>query len=220
MSIAKTPATLGLVAALFALILAPTAFGPGPTSAQYALPVVLYGTAGLQDGDTVVAFADGEECGSSTVSAGFWQIPELYPGDCNGAGVPGATITFTVNGVRADQVLTWGQFGYTPPDAVAGITLTTGGTGPATLLPPGAPTLSRSSGLAIFDGGSINELEAAATARCPGGASIWVNEPSGNGYLPFVVQAGVGHIVNRPFTGAYRDGFDGPEPVIVTGCKS
>ena len=218
MSIAKTPATRGLVAALFALILAPAVFTAGPVAAQAGdLPAEFYGVGGLQDGDVVVASIGAEECGSSTVADGGWTI-SVQPGACNGAAVSGATVTFTVNGVLADQSATW-EPGYAPADPASGITLTTGGTGPVTLLPPDAPTLSRSSGLAIFSGGSIDELEAAATALCPGGANIFTNEPGGNGYLLFVANARF-DIVNTSFRGAYSGGFDGPEPVIVQDCKS
>ena len=218
MGIAKTPATRGLVAALFALILAPAVFTAGPVAAQSSgdTPAEYYGR-GLQDGDVVVASIGDDECGTSTVAGGVWSI-SVQPDACNGAAVSGATVTFTVNGVLADQTVTW-EPGWAPADVVNGITLTTDGTGPVTVLPPGAPTLSRSSGLAIFDGGSIDELEAAATALCPGGANIWVNEPNGNGYLLFVANARF-DIVNSAFRGAYRDGFDGPEPVIVNDCES
>lgn len=223
MSIAKTPATRGLVAALFALILAPAVFTAGPVAAQGSgdLPAEFYGVGGLREGDVVVASIGAEECGSSTVAGGVWTI-SVQPGACNGAAVSGATVTFTVNGVLADQVATW-EPGYAPADPVSGITLTVtgaGGTVPADpVAPPLTATLSRSSGLAIFSGGSIDELEAAAAALCPGGANIWVNEPSGNGYLLFVAKARF-EIVNSAFRGAYSGGFDGPEPVIVQDCKS
>lgn len=218
MSIAKTPATSGLVAALFALILVPAVFGPGPATAQGILGIDLYGT-GLEDGDVVVVSINGEECGTLPVAAdGVWAI-RVYPGDCNGEAEDGAPITFTLNGDLADQTVTWAA-GWLPPDPVNGITLTVGGTGPSVVNgPPEPPTLSRNSGLAIFGGGSIADLEAAATALCPGGASIWVNEPSGNGYLLFVANARF-DIVNSAFRGAYSGGFDGPEPVIVNDCKS
>ena len=108
-----------------------------------------------------------------------------------------------------------------PPDRSTGIVLTVGGTAVPVDPdgPPEPPSLSHSSGLAIFSGGSIEDLEAAASALCPGGAEIWVNEPSGNGYLLFVAKARF-DIVNTAFRGAYSEGFDGLEPVIVNGCKS
>ena len=217
MSIAKAPATRGLVAALFALILAPAVFTAGPVAAQAGdLPAEFYGVGGLQEGDVVVASIGDEECGTSTVTGGIWTI-SVQPGACNGAAVSGATVTFTVNGDLADQSATW-EPGYAPADPASGITLTVTGAGGTLPADPSGASLSRSSGLAIFSGGSIDDLEAAATALCPGGASIWVNEPGGNGYLLFVANARF-DIVNSAFRGAYSR-FDGPEPVIVNDCKS
>ena len=55
-------------------------------------------------------------------------------------------------------------------------------------------------------------------AACPGGSTLWVNEPHGDGYLPFVPNPEF-DIVNAPFMSAYGDGFDGPEAVIVSDCN-
>ena len=62
---AKGLATLGFVAALFALILTPMFFGAGSVQAQGAIPADLYG-GGLAEGDVVVASIGDSECGTST----------------------------------------------------------------------------------------------------------------------------------------------------------
>lgn len=220
MSNMKAPAIPGLVASLFAFVLVPVLWGPAPAAAQLAseLPANFYGTY-LDEGDVVVAYIGGEECGSSTVTDGLWLIT-LQLNGCDGRAVSGATVTFTVNGAQADQSWTWTP-GFAPDDPIKGIDLTVGGGAGRMPVSPGGPPepprLSRTQGLAIFSGGSLDDLEAAGLAACPGGVTIWANEPGGNSYLPFVAGALV-PIVNRPFTSAYPDGFDGPEPVIVKDC--
>ncbi len=220
MSNAKRAAFPGFLVALFALALAPALVGPGPAVAQVTPQKAdLYG-GGLQEGDVVVASIGGVECGTDTVSAednGEWYI-EVGAGACGGAAVEGARITITVNGNTADQFVTWSD-GYTPPDRANGIALTFEGSSVSADPegPPPTATLSRSQGLAIFSGGSLDELEAAVLYACPGGATVWANDPSGDGYLPFVPTAIP--LVNAPFRSVYADGFDGPEPVIVNQCS-
>ena len=221
MSNARTPALPGLVASVFMLVLASALWSSGSASAQgYDLPAELYGS-GLPDGTTVAAHIGDTECESTVVEDGAWLI-RLYSGDCGGAAVDGARITFTVDGVQADQYVIW-SVGYGPPDLAAGIELTVGGGAPVAVDPvdpvgpPEPPRLSRTQGLAIFSGGSLDDLENAALALCPGGATIFANAPGGDDYLLF--RAGAPFpLVNAPFEAVYGDGFDGPEPVIVTGC--
>lgn len=224
MSNARTLALPGLVASLFMLVLVPGLWSSGPAAAQTTdPPAEFYGT-NIADGIVVAAIIDGTECDSSTVTGGLWHIT-LQPDSCGGLAVNGARVTFTVDGVQADQFVTW-RAGYGPPDIARGIDLTVGG-GAGTVSadpadpdgPPEPPRLSRSQGLAIFSGGSLDDLEAAALAACPGGANVWANAPGGEDYLLFVAGAPF-QIVNAAFTRVYGDGFDGPEPVIVTGCKT
>ena len=225
MSNARTLALPGLVASLFMLVLTSALWSAAPATAQLAdPPASLYGT-GLDEGITVAANIDGVECHSTTVDAtGAWAIA-VYKGECGGGAVSGARITFTVDGVQADQYVTW-AVGYAPSDVVKGIVLTVGGGAPVSADPaddgdgpPEPPRLSRTQGLALFSGGSLDDLEAAALAACPGGANIFANEPSGDGYLLYVANAPFA-IVNAAFTRVYGDGFDAPEPVIVTDCKT
>ncbi len=219
MSNAKRVAFPGFLVALFALALAPALMGPSPAVAQTPQQANLFGS-GLQEGDVVAALIGGVECGTHTVAAehdGWWDIV-IRTGACGGAAVEGAKITFTVNGKTADQFVTWTD-GYVPPDRANGITLTFEGSSVSAdpKGPPPRATLSRTQGLAIFSGGSLDELEAAALYACPGGVTIWANEPSGEGYLPFVPHAIP--ILSAAFRNVYADGFDGPEPVIVNQCK-
>ena len=220
MSNAKRAAFPGFLVALFALALAPALMGPGPAVAQVTPQQANLFGSGLQEGDVVAALINGVECGTHTVAAedgGWWHIV-IRSGSCDGGAVEGARITFTVNGNTADQRVTWSD-GYVPTDRQNGIVLTFEGSS-VSVDPEGPPltaTLSRSSGLAIFSGGSLDELEAAALAVCPGGALIWANEPSGDGYRSFVPSPAIA-ILNAAFKAAYPDGFDGPEPVIVEQC--
>ena len=225
---AKGLANLGFVAALFALILAPMFFDAGSVRAQGAIPADLYG-GGLAEGDVVVASIGDSECGTSTAGPNGGWFVRVYPGDCGGAAVSGATINFTINGDPAAESITF-EAGYAPDDAVNGDTLTLWVAPPpmpeatpampeaTPEAPPAPPSLSRSSGLAIFSGGSVQQLEAAGVAACPGGSVIWVNEPHDGGYLAFVPKATF-DIVNVPFMSAYSGGFDYPEAVIVTECN-
>ena len=219
MSNAKRAAFPGFLVALFALALAPALMGPGPAVAQTPQQADLYG-GGLQEGDVVAALIGGVECGTHTVSAednGGWYIV-VGAGACGGAAAEGARITITVNGNTADQFVTWSD-GYSPPDRANGIALTFAGSSVSADPedPPPTATLSRTRGLAIFSGGSLDELEAAALYACPGGVTIWANAPDGDGYLPFVPNAPI-PLLNAAFRSAYADGFDGPEPVIVNLC--
>ena len=121
MNLTSGPARLGLVAALFALLLgslavgSQTAHAQGPDSAQY------YGT-GLAAGDTVSASVDGVECGSTTADAdGNWLLV-VAAGDPCGPD-EGDTVNFSVNGEVAEQTESW-TGGGTPADAANGISLT------------------------------------------------------------------------------------------------
>lgn len=224
MSNARILALPGLVASLFMLVLAPALWGSGPAAAQTNDPPATFWGSGLDEGVVVAASIDGTECDSTTVDdTGTWAI-FVYTGDCGGGAVSGARVRFSVDGVQADQYVTW-EVGYGPSDLVNGIVLTVGGGAPVAADPvdpdgpPEPPRLSRTQGLAIFSGGSLDDLEAAALARCPGGVNIWANAPGGDGYLLYVANAPIA-LVNAAFTRVYGNGFDAPEPVIVTQCKT
>ena len=121
MRLTSGPARLGLVAALFALLLgslavgSQTAHAQGPDAAQY------YGT-GLTAGDTVAASVDGVECGSTTADAdGNWVLVVAAGDPCGPE--EGDTVNFSVNGEQAEQTESW-TGGGVPADRANGISLT------------------------------------------------------------------------------------------------
>ncbi|MXY97462.1 MAG: hypothetical protein F4Z29_06865, partial [Gemmatimonadetes bacterium] len=121
MNLTSGPARLGLVAALFALLLgslavgSQTAHAQGPDAAQY------YGT-GLAAGDTVSASVDGVECGSTTADAdGNWLLVVAAGDPCGPE--EGDTVNFSVNGDVAEQTESWTGGGI-PADRAMGISLT------------------------------------------------------------------------------------------------
>lgn len=223
MSNARTLALPGLVASVFMLVLAPGLWSPGPATAQVSeFPAELYGS-GLTPGLTIAAYVGSAECGSTTVEDDGWWLIRVYPGECGGGAVEGAEVTFTVNGRRAEQTVTW-RSAFEPDDRDNGILLTVGGGVPAPTVPvdpdgpPEPPTLSRTQGLAIFSGGTLDDLELAILAACPGGATIWANDLTGQEpFVPFFANAPI-DLLNVPFRTVYPDGFDGPEPVYIVGC--
>ena len=126
MILTSGPARLGLVAALFSLLLgslalgSQTAYAQGPDTANY------YGT-GLTEGDAVAAWVDGVECGSTTADAdGNWLLPVAAGDPCSPQ--EGDTVNFSLNGEVAEQTESW-TGGGSPADAAAGIILTVAGMG-------------------------------------------------------------------------------------------
>ena len=93
----------------------------GETRAQTP-PATYYG-AGLDAGDVVFVMIGDALCGTTTVDArGAWNMV-VQAGGCSGAAVAGATVTFAVNGVPAEQTATW-RAGFVPENPASGITLT------------------------------------------------------------------------------------------------
>ena len=77
-------------------------------------------------------------------------------------------------------------------------------------------TLTGSGSIRFFSGGSVDDLSAAATAACPGGAIVWVQADDGSWPAPLSTTAPA--FANAPFTAAFPDGFDGPTGVWVSSC--
>ena len=121
MRMAKGWMRAGFAAALFALLLAPVLAGAGSALAQEP-PANYYGS-GLDEGVEVTAMIGEAECGSSTVGAdGYWSI-QISPGDCDGAAVEGATVSFMIGDAMAEQTRNWSS-GFLPENIGTGFSLT------------------------------------------------------------------------------------------------
>ena len=85
-------------------------------------------------------------------------------------------------------------------------------------MPSGDATLSGSIGLAVFSGGSLDDLESAALAHCPDGAAIYVNDGEG-GQILFTAGAAVS-IVNNAVAAIYPDGLGANTAVLIARCEA
>ncbi len=120
-------------------------------------PFTAYG-AGLTDGDSVEAFADGNSCGTTTAdSSGEWVLI-INEGDCDGGAADGATVSFYLNGSAANETETWSA-GGAPADAVNGISLTAA-SGGGVVIPPD----TGSAGIVSTSGGAASWLALALGA--------------------------------------------------------
>ena len=106
MNMTKGPARLGFVAALLALLIAPLAFGVHSAQAQGPTQNIYYGT-GLDDGVVVAASIGDVLCGETTNSAADGWVIYVDEGDCGDGAAEGATVTFTLDGAKAEQTVTW-----------------------------------------------------------------------------------------------------------------
>ncbi|MYA15787.1 MAG: hypothetical protein F4Z28_02950 [Gammaproteobacteria bacterium] len=79
---------------------------------------------------------------------------------------------------------------------------------------PSDATLSGNAPLMIFSGGSVEDLDAAAQAACPGGAAIWVHD--GSSWQ--VYSTGAPAIANIGFSTAFAGGLD-MQAVWVSACE-
>ena len=184
---ALRPAVLGVVAVA---ILATTALSTSSVEAQ-TIPFKAWGS-GRASGDVIKAFKGTAEVGTVTVgSTGQWEINIFLGGSANVAN--GDRITFTVDGRAAAETVTYfsGLFS-TPPGLV--LMLPPAATPPLAPTPPPAAARGRlastpvfdSTGraLAVYTGGTVNELATAATeSRATG---VWVQDASGAFHLYIV----------------------------------
>jgi len=213
---------LALGLAALALLVA-TTLSWSPAEAQVP-PFKAWGP-GLKSGEVVRAFKGSAQVGQTTVtSAGTWEM------DIQSAGaasvVNGDKITFTVEGRVAAESATFniGQF-VLPP----GLTLTTAaaGTTPAstaTATPVAAATNTADRGklagspifdstgraLAVFNGGTVDELGAEGTRTNATG--VWVQAPDGSFQL-FVIGGPV--FLNDQFRTKFPTGFAGFTSVLL-----
>ena len=84
--------------------------------------------------------------------------------------------------------------------------------------PSDTPSLSRSIGLAVFSGGSVAELAAAALADCST-AAVWVDDGSGSGSQILLLAGGVLPIGQAALEAIYPDGLEANTPVLITRCE-
>jgi hypothetical protein len=87
-----------------------TPVGPGlaaPEPAMLLLVVALVNGEIVQDGTVVRAYVGGQECGEGETIFG-WTFLAVESGAAQpGCGVPGATVTFTIAGVPANETVVW-----------------------------------------------------------------------------------------------------------------
>jgi hypothetical protein len=194
------------LAAVVAVALLVTALAPQSASAE-DLPYKAFGI-GLKAGATVEAFNGSTSVGKTTADTlGNWilEIPATKASN-------GTKITFAINGVTANESVTWqsGQF-PTPP----GLKLTASGAAAPTPTPvasptavaaPGAtgtfsaPPVFSTSGVAqvVFNTGTVTQLVNEATKA--GASSIWAQNASG-GFVAFI--PGAPPFVNILFEAAF-----------------
>ncbi len=84
-------------------------------------------------------------------------------------------------------------------------------------MPDGDATLTVQGNLGSFSGGSLDDLAAAAAAKCPGGSQIAVQDAEGEWHL-WSSTAPAFAIIG--FTTAFADGFDGMTFVWVSSCEA
>jgi hypothetical protein len=94
------------------------------STAQPLPPNRFFGRATLDGqpaaGAAIAALIGGTTCGSTTADgAGNYRLDVLSSGERPGCGTDGATVSFTVAGVRASQTGTWRQGEFTPLDLTA-----------------------------------------------------------------------------------------------------
>lgn len=192
-----------LIAPIAAVLLWGALAAPDGAGAQTTPPHVVYG-GGLVTGDEVAALVNGAVCGTSIAdSVAGWAISVTAGAPCNPE--EGDVISFTVNGLPAEETDNWTAGGL-PPDVTNGITLTAASvTAPPSPTPPaqtvfaGSPELGPGPNLVVFNGGGVEMVVSAA----PSAVSIWVT--SGGtlvGYIPGALP-----IANQAFNLLFGDGL-------------
>ena len=210
-------ATAATTAALLALIA--IALLPASTAQADTLPFKAWGS-GRTAGQVIVALKGGTQVATATVTAdGGWDM------NIHGGGAAninnGDMISFTVDGKAAKETISWlsGQFVLTP-----GLVLTLATTAAATPAPVVTPPVAAGTkfaatpifdatgrSLAVFTGGSVNDLTTAATdARASG---VWVQDSTGMFQL-FIV--GGPSFIGDQFRAKFTAGFSGFTSVLLT----
>ena len=103
--------------AAFVTVLGASAAAPS-ADAAWGIPANYYGRA--NPGDEISALIDGTVCGTTTANKRYEWVIEVPAFACKGKAVPGATVTFEVNGYAALHTETWRHAGV-PSDLAHGI---------------------------------------------------------------------------------------------------
>ena len=192
-------------AALFAAAVA-------PLGAQSAAPYTAYGI-GMKAGAMIGANIAGKSCGPAVAvtAAGTWLMYIAPTASCTPAEKD--MVSFTVDGVTADQTISW-TIGGAPADPAKGITLTVttttaaGAGTPAGVGFAGGTIAPAGISIVTFTG-TLEQLNtAAATAKV---ASVTVLS---NG-KPVTFIVGAPAFVNSDFTAAFPTGLKGTLVIVV-----
>ena len=190
---------------------------PAPRASADDLPFKAWGS-GRTSGEVVRAFKGSTQVGQYTVNSdGAWEINITAAGT---AGVKnGDSIGFTVDGKSAAETVTWTSGQFVP---VPGLKLTTSGTA----TPTPAPTYTLAAGvgfaatpvfdpsgkaLAVFKGGTVDDLVGAATSAKATG--IWLQDASGS-YQLFII--GGPSFIGDAFRAKFTAGFSSATSVLLT----
>lgn len=206
---------LALTAVAALAMLAVVLYAPMPAQAQ-TLPYKAYGS-GRVAGEVVRVLKGSTQVGQATVtSAGTWDMSILAGGAANLAN--GDAIGFSVDGRPAAETVTFGTGLFSTPP---GLTLTVSAATP-TPTPTATPAAGRgrlaatpvfdSTGraLAVFTGGTVNELGVAATDSRASG--VWVQDASGAFHLYIV---GGPAFLGDDFRAKFPGGFASATSVLL-----
>ncbi|MSQ31442.1 MAG: hypothetical protein EXR64_05395 [Dehalococcoidia bacterium] len=198
-------AVLGVVALA---ILATMLLAAAPAEAQ-TLPYKAYG-AGLLSGEVVRAFKGGAQVGQAVVNAaGNWDMNIFAGGDATVSN--GDRITFTVGGRVAAESVTFAVGQFVPPPGLVLTVAATPPPAPGTGTFAGTPIFdSTGRALAVFMGGTVDQLATAAAERAATG--IWVQDGTGAFQL-YVIGGPV--FLNQQFRSRFSSGFPGVTSVLL-----
>ncbi|TAK76124.1 MAG: hypothetical protein EPO16_07765 [Dehalococcoidia bacterium] len=189
-----------------ALVAAMALFSAFATSASaQAVPYVAYGI-NQKAGAVIAANVAGRSCGGdSVVSAeGNWRIAIAATAAC--APREGDVVSFTIDGVAAEQTISW-TAGGAPTNLAAGIALTpkprpAGGAFSGSVAPVGVSIVS-------FTGTTAQLDTAGAAAK-----AVSISATSAGKMITFVV--GAPSFVNNDFIAAFSAGLNGALVIVKT----
>jgi hypothetical protein len=196
---------LAATAALFAAALA-------PVGAQTAAPYTAYGI-GMRPGAMIAANIAGRSCGPAVAvtAAGTWLMYIAQSAPCT----PNERdlVSFTVDGVTADQTISW-TVGGAPADPATGIALTVTTTTAAGAGTPAGVGFAGGtiapSGISIVTfTGNLEQLNTASAAAKVASVTVLSNGK------PVTFIVGAPAFVNSEFTAAFPTGLKGTLVIVV-----